>query len=122
MKNKDEKKWDDIPEGYEEYTDDDFIDDLFDEQDDEEKSIPENQRLTKEELKEMYKEACKEMDDFYSKMAKEAEEEDFTPEEEAFWNLIDNDEVSEEDKQKLMAERFGYMGEKSSLVLIQGRM
>lgn len=108
MKNKDEKKWDDIPEGYEEYTDDDFIDDLFDEQDDDE-DIPADQRLTKEEFKELYNEASKRMENYYTKMAKEARKEGLTPEAQAFWNLIDSDEISEEDKQKLKAKRFGYM-------------
>lgn len=104
LKNKDEKKWDDIPEGYEEYTDDDFIDDLFDEQDDDE-DIPADQRLTKEEFKEIYNEACKEMDKYFNETFKKASKREPTQ----FEKLLLSDELSKEEKCKLIAEKYGYM-------------
>lgn len=104
LKNKDEKKWDDIPEGYEEYTDDDMIDDLFDEQDDDE-DIPADQRLTKEEFKKIYNEACKEIEEYFEKVAEEAEKRELTQAE----RLLLSDELSKEEKYRLIVEEDGYI-------------
>ena len=104
LKNKDEKKWDDIPEGYEEYTDDDMIDDLFDEWEEDEK-IPADQRLTKEEFKELYNEASERMEKFFTKEAEKASKRKSTK----FEKKLLSDEISIEEKEKLIVKKYGYM-------------